>query len=373
MEAQARRQFVKFVFFKVDPAWRGLPADERARGKAAFAEVLGDWSKRVVLRPYSLVGVRGDCDMLLWLVSERLEDFQELHTQLLRTPLAPYLSMPYSYLALTKRSVYVDRYASEEEAASRHIIVPGMNKYLFVYPFVKTRAWYMLSLEERQKMMDEHIRLGRKYPDVKLNTTYSFGLDDQEFVVAFESDDAGRFADLVMELRDSVASSYTLRDTPTFTCIATSAKGMLDALGGATVGAPAAVSYQAEPAGGAGQPAEHGPAGQERDEYYSAARVEDIPQGGTKLVVVRGEQIALFNLDGEIYALSNRCSHSRGPLVDGTLGEGTVTCPWHSACFDLRTGQDLAMPARGPVPAYEVKVAGGVVFVGPQKNVVASS
>ncbi|GIV97257.1 MAG: hypothetical protein KatS3mg057_1914 [Herpetosiphonaceae bacterium] len=361
MQTTGRRQFVKWVFFNVDPAWRGLPADERARGKAAFAEVIGSWSKRIVVRPYTLVGVRGDCDMMLWLISERLEDFQELHTQLFRTPMAPYLTMPYSYLAMTRRSIYVDRYASEEEVQRRDIIVPGQSKYLFVYPFVKTRAWYMLPLEERQRMMDEHIRLGRKYPDIRLNTTYSFGLDDQEFIVAFEGDEPARFLDLVMELRESEASSYTLRDTPIFTCIATSVKGMLDALGGASAEvdlSSVAVEAQEPALPQSGDPA-----------FVAACRLDEIPAGGAKLVAVRGEQLALFNVDGQIYALSNRCSHSRGPLVDGEICDGAVTCPWHSARFDLATGAALAAPARGPVPAYETRVEDGVIYVGPQKLV----
>ena len=235
MERTPRRQFVKFAFFQVDPAWRALPSDERERGKQAFAEVVAHWSERIVVRSYTLVGVRGDCDMLLWLVSERLEDLQEIQTQLLRTPLGPYLRSPYSYLAMTKRSTYVDRYASEEEARQRDIIVPGHAKYLFVYPFVKTRAWYALTEDERQRMMDEHIRVGRKYPDVKLNTTYSFGLDDQEFVVAFDADDPMEFMDLVQELRATESSSYTESETPIFTCRHLSVERALDALDGEAV------------------------------------------------------------------------------------------------------------------------------------------
>src|SRR5919205_3009703 len=231
MEPSSRRQFVKFAFFQVDPAWRALPADERERGKQAFEEVIGYWAKRIVLRTYSLVGVRGDCDMLLWLVSERLEDLQELQSQLLRTPFGAYLRSPYSYLAMTKRSMYVDRYATEDEAKRRDIIVPGNAKYLFVYPFVKTRAWYALPVEERQEMMDEHIRIGSQYRSVKLHTTYSFGLDDQEFVVAFETDEPADFLDLVQHLRESKASSYTLRDTPMYTCRQRTIAECLDALG----------------------------------------------------------------------------------------------------------------------------------------------
>src|SRR5207245_129015 len=89
------------------------------------------------------------------------------------------------------------------------------------------RAWYALSKPERQTMMDEHVRVGRKYPSIRLNTTYSYGLDDQEFIVAFEGDNPGDFLDLVMELRESQASGYTLRDTPTFTCVQMSLWDML--------------------------------------------------------------------------------------------------------------------------------------------------
>lgn len=80
-------------------------------------------------------------------------------------------------------------------------------------------------------MMDEHIRVGHEWPDVKLNTTYSYGLDDQEFVVAFETDYLGRFLDLLMALRLTEASKYTLRDTPSFTCMALPIGECLDALG----------------------------------------------------------------------------------------------------------------------------------------------
>jgi chlorite dismutase len=133
-------------------------------------------------------------------------------------------SIPYSYLAMTKPSEY-----SEE---SRLEVRPGHSRYLFVYPFVKTRAWYALPAEQRWTIMQEHIRVGREFPSVDLNTSYSFGLDDQEFVVAFESDNPADFLDLVQRLRTTESSSYTLRDTPTFTCIACSVERALSALDG---------------------------------------------------------------------------------------------------------------------------------------------
>ena len=365
METTARRQFVKWSYFKIDPAWRALPAEERERGKQAFESVARAWAAKIVLRPYTLVGLRADAEIGLWLVTERLEDLNEIQTELMATPLGLYLRQAHSFLAMTKRSMYVDKYATEEEAKRRDIIVPGESKYLFVYPFVKTRAWYALAPEDRQRMMDEHIRVGRKYPDVKLNTTYSYGLDDQEFVVAFETDTPSRFLDLVQELRETEASNYTLRDTPLIPGIATTVRAMLDSLDGVTEAAPAVAAETPAPAVAA--PAAATPAPSE-DGFVEVAKVAEVPAGGAKLVVVDGAQIALFNVDGEFSALSNRCSHARGPLVDGSVKDGVVTCPWHSAEFDLKTGAALCAPARGPVPAYQVKVVGDAVLVGPQKT-----
>jgi chlorite dismutase len=181
---------------------------------------------------YSLVGIRGDCDFMLWRIGYDPLKLQEMSAQLLATELGNYLTTPYSYLSMTKRSVYVDKHTHQGQEGTRLRLVPGQFKYLFVYPFVKSKAWYRLTKHARQGMMDEHIEIGHRYPTVRLNTTYSFGLDDQEFVVAFESDKPEHFVDLVMELRHSEATSYTLRDTPTFTCIHRELAEVLDLLGG---------------------------------------------------------------------------------------------------------------------------------------------
>jgi chlorite dismutase len=145
--------------------------------------------------------------------------------------MGPYLDTAYAYLSMTKRSVYVREHQHDGQEGSRLRLAPVGAKYLFVYPFVKTRAWYALPLAQRQAMMNDHIRIGHKYPRVRLNTTYSFGLDDQEFVLAFETDHPGDFLDLVMELRETEASAYTLRDTPIFTCVLAEGDDMLRSIG----------------------------------------------------------------------------------------------------------------------------------------------
>jgi len=207
-------------------------ASAEQAGKRQFINFVEEYAGKVIVIPYTTVGIRGDCDFMLWRIGYELELFQEMMSKLLATALGKYLAVPYSYLSLTKRSIYVDHHVHEGQESKRLHIVPGKSKYIFVYPFVKTRSWYLLTKAARQGMMDEHIEIGHRYPSVKLNTTYSFGLDDQEFVVAFETDKPEDFLDLVMELRQAEASRYTERDTPIFSCIMKSLKEALDTLGG---------------------------------------------------------------------------------------------------------------------------------------------
>ena len=231
---ELKRQFVSFTYYKVDPAWRRLPESDRQRGKLQFCEVASQWatSGRMNVLAYTTVAMRPDCEFMLWRICYSLEELQEMSTALLATDLGKYLDTPYSYLCMTKRSTYIIEHQHEGQTDSRGTLSPGKFKYLFVYPFVKTREWYRLSLAARQGIMNEHITVGTKYASVKLNTTYSFGLDDQEFVVAFETDKPEDFLDLVMELRETDSSRYTLRDTPIFTCILKDLKGMIETLGG---------------------------------------------------------------------------------------------------------------------------------------------
>jgi chlorite dismutase len=219
-----QRHFVKYTFLKVDPAWRRLPADQRNADKREFIAACEDFAQDHLLRAFSLVGTRGDCDLMLLSQSVSLDHLHEFHVVLAQSGLMKWAATPYSYLAMTKPSEYSDE--------SRLEVRPAHAKYLFVYPFVKSRDWYRLDKDERYRVMQEHIRIGREYPQIDLNTSYSFGLDDQEFVVAFETDEPGDFLDLVQRLRAAEASRYTARDTPVFTCIAASVVRALNALDG---------------------------------------------------------------------------------------------------------------------------------------------
>jgi chlorite dismutase len=225
-----QRQFVNFAFYRLDPAFRRLPDDQKWQARSAFIKAFDLPREKIICLTYSTVGLKSDCDFLLWRISSNPDVFQEQSQLINKTPLGGYLSTPHSFLSMTKRSMYIDKLDPFHTVESRTHIIPGKRKYLFVYPFVKTRDWYLLPLSERQAIMDVHIKAGNKYPSVKLNTTYSFGLDDQDFVVAFETDEPKDFLDLVMELRETQSSKFTQRDTPIFTCIQTPMEQVLDQL-----------------------------------------------------------------------------------------------------------------------------------------------
>lgn len=344
-----KRQYVRFAFYKLDAMWRRLPLDEQVEQKQELLQTIETFNRRMLLRPYSLVGTRADAELLLWQIAESIEPFQELATSILSTRMGGYLTMAVSYLSQTKRSIYEIR-DNPKEDIERLIISPSEAKYLFVYPFIKTRPWYQMSVEERQAMMDEHIRVGRKYPAVKLNTTYSFGLDDQEFVVAFETDEPSDFLDLVQELRETQASLYTLRDTPLYGCLRMALDEALDALGGPKIAQPRTPEHETA------------------EVWTEVCAVEDFRAGARKVVYLNGRQVALFNVKGTLYALSNRCSHARGPLSEGSIEEVengcTVTCPWHYTKYDLTSGTVVDGVASTPVPTYRAEVRDGVIYVG---------
>ena len=224
------RQLVRFTFYKLDQRWQQQSAETREQGKQELLSIFHSYEEHSLIRSFGLYGLRTNCDFMLWQATYQIEDLQGLSSQIRRSVIGPYLTETQSMLAMTKRSIYVGKNARGTHDP-RLVITPSDKKYLFVYPFVKTRAWYALPMEDRKRMMQEHIRIGLKYPNVLLNTTYSYGIDDQEFVVAFETDSIEDFLDLVQDLRETEASQYTLRDTPMYSCVAQPLDSILDAIG----------------------------------------------------------------------------------------------------------------------------------------------
>jgi chlorite dismutase len=231
-EQQTQRQFVNFQFFRVDRAFRSLAPEAKLEARREFAEIVKRWhGPSLMVLPYTTAGLKAGIDFMLWRIGFELDPFQQMSAEINRSHLGRFLDVPASYLAMTKHSQYVDEHVHEGQEGRRTRIVPGRKPLLFVYPFVKTRDWYLLPMSERQRIMNEHIAIGHKYPRVKINTTYSFGLDDQDFVVAFESDTADEFLDLVQELRETESSKFTVRDTPMYTCRRSTMEEILESIG----------------------------------------------------------------------------------------------------------------------------------------------
>lgn len=221
-----QRQYFAFTFYRARPDWRRLPAEEKIAMAEEFAAALRSHGERVEVRPFATQGLKQDSDFFLWFVGRDLSDLQRLAVDLYQTALGPWLEVTHHYLSMTKPSPY----GGSPEGSRPYSKAPA--NYLFIYPFVKTRDWWALPIEERRRMMKAHIDMGAGFPSVRINTSYSFGLDDQEFVVAFESDHPADFLDLVQKLRETEASRYTLRDTPMFVGVATPLGDLLRQIAG---------------------------------------------------------------------------------------------------------------------------------------------
>jgi len=217
--------FLNFSFFKVDPKWRWLNEIGKQESAKEFANLIEVANTKIKVRVYSTLGLREDADIMLWMISDSMEKMQVMASKVYSTVVGKYLMQSYVFLSAARPSVYSSK------------ITPGFMtdtqpmKYCIVYPFVKSREWYLLPFEERKKMMDEHIKVGKKFPQVRLNTTSSFGLDDQDFMLAFETEDLMAFQELIMQLRETKVSKYVVRDTPMIVCVYKGVEDIIKSLG----------------------------------------------------------------------------------------------------------------------------------------------
>jgi chlorite dismutase len=230
-------ELYRFLTLAVSAEWRRLAADERATQKREFADALADCG--VVAHAYSLVGTRGDADLLLWLVGDDATALRQAESRLAATHLWTYSTRPYTYFAARRKSQYLSEHEHAGQEHGRGTAGPvGDQPYVVIYPMTKKRAWYALPLQERTRIMGAHFATGHKYPDIRIHTGYSFGIDDHEFVVAFEAPDPRRFLALVAELRETESSAYTEKETPIFVGALMTAQDALDLIDGTTTRVP---------------------------------------------------------------------------------------------------------------------------------------
>jgi chlorite dismutase len=208
-------KFVHAWLLALDPAWRRLSATDRRADVDAFCAAVSRVEGRLVQHSYSTIGLRAHGDLLLWRMADRLEDIEETAAELLSNGFGRWLSPAMSLIGLTRPSQYVRRPTTQEQS----LFTGERSRYLVVYPFVKSIDWYLTTADERQKVMAGHMKAGHQHPGVRQLLAYSFGLDDQEFIVAYETDDLVDFQDLVRELRETESRRATVRDTPIVTGI----------------------------------------------------------------------------------------------------------------------------------------------------------
>jgi len=219
-------KFFNFTFYKVDPKWRWLNEIGKDESSTEFLELLKVANTKMKVRTYSTIGLRHDSEFMIWSISSSLENIQVLTTKIYSTILGKYLEPTCTYLSLTRKSIYLNQVKLGFENESD----PPL-KYVIVYPFIKSREWYLLPFEKRKQMMNEHIKIGRKYPEIRLNTTYSFGVGDQDFMLAFETDDLSMFQNLIMDLRETEVSRYIIKDTPMIPCVLRDMNEIIKSLG----------------------------------------------------------------------------------------------------------------------------------------------
>jgi chlorite dismutase len=221
-------RYVHAWLLRLDPAWRRQPEAERSADVADFSAAAARAEGRLAQHYYSTIGLRAEGELLAWRLAESIDDIEGTAADLLRSGLGRWLTASMSLLGLTRPSQYVKRPTEQEQS----LFAGERSRYLVVYPFVKSTDWYLSPADERQKVMAGHMKVGHRYPGVRQLLAYSFGLDDQEFIVAYETDDLVAFQDLVRELRETESRRATVRDTPIITAIHRPLTEILAALGG---------------------------------------------------------------------------------------------------------------------------------------------
>jgi chlorite dismutase len=208
-------RYIHAWLLALDPTWRRRDPDERRADVDEFCNAMARTEAGVRQYSYSTIGLRAEGDLLLWRMAGEPEDLDTTAADLLASGVGRWMSTAISMIGITRPSQYVKRPTTQEQSLFEGV----RSRYLVVYPFVKSVEWYLTPSDERQKIMRGHMRVGHNYPQVRQLLAYSFGLDDQEFIVAYETDDLIVFQDLVRELRETESRRSTVRDTPIITGI----------------------------------------------------------------------------------------------------------------------------------------------------------
>ncbi len=224
------KQFVSFMFLRVNPDWRKLDSEAKRIFKSEFQNIFSQYDEEMLLFSYSLVGFDSKADLMFWRISNSLDSIQDMTAKLYRTNLGSFLETTDNYLSVTKKRMFIS-FVENSNLEDRFHIVAGEKKYHFVYPCAKHSDWYAKSGEERDLLVEENFMVGKKFENIKIHLTHAFGFSEQEFIISFETDEPKDFLALAEELRQTPASKFTLRGMPVYTCRQRSLMECLDALG----------------------------------------------------------------------------------------------------------------------------------------------
>jgi chlorite dismutase len=203
--------YIQALALGVDPAWRRRTEKERHDDGCRFRDAIAASELEGVRTiAYSSIGLEPGVDLLFWRMAPTVDMLETSAAALLRAGLGPWLGVAHSLIGRIGPSQYVRKPTGQEQS----LFTGERSRYLIVYPFTKNTDWYLLSNEARQGVMNEHMRVGHEYPMVRQALAYSFGLDSQDFVVAYETDDLVAFGDLVRALRSTESRRSTVSDTP---------------------------------------------------------------------------------------------------------------------------------------------------------------
>jgi chlorite dismutase len=205
--------YLNFSFYKVDSKWRWLNDIGKEEAAKEFSSLIEVANTKMKVRTYSTLGLRRESDFMIWGISDSLEKIQVLTSKVYSTVIGKYIEPSEVYLSTSRPSVYSNQVTPSFMKNDEPL------KYNIVYPFIKSRDWYLLPFEKRNEMMKEHINVGKKFPHIRLNTSYSFGISDQDFMLAFETDNLMDFQDLIIKLRETQVSRYVIKDTPMIVCV----------------------------------------------------------------------------------------------------------------------------------------------------------
>jgi len=224
------KQFVNFMFLRVNPDWRKLEAETKRIFKTEFQIVFNKFNENLLLFSYSLVGFDSKADLMFWRIGNSLDLIQDMTAKLYGTNLGSFIETTENYLSVTKKMMFLS--ANETGSVEdRYHVKAGEKKYHFVHPFARHSDWYDKTGEERDALVEENYMVGKKFENIKIYLTHAFGFSDQEFIVSFETDEPKDFLALAEELRQTSASRFILRGMPVYTCRQRSLMECLDALG----------------------------------------------------------------------------------------------------------------------------------------------